>query len=836
VTREPIDPVDDALTAARLAVARAEARRDEACRQLTDALVRVRAFSALWRSPLRTLAWTPVRTWRAVRRRLRVRRPFSWGPLAIAGAGHFRWQARRLRDERMILLHSSQPGEGSIRWLGLVDLDAPREALFAHPDSRVVFQVAGAPRPARLVACCALHPATWAHATGVEFACVVRRPSTGWQATASVALSPGRIRDRGWRRLVIALPPGDDLEVEFTTRATSDRSFAWALWGDPRLEWRRTGEERLALVRGAWARFRTGGVRGVASALRSLRPADASAGAYRRWLLAHTPGEQDLAAMRRTAETLPWQPLVSVVTPVFDTNRRWLRAAIESVRRQAYTRWELCLADDGSTAAGTLEELEEAAADPRIRVIRQARNAGIAAATNAALEVASGEFVAFLDHDDELAPEALFEVVKHLNAHPETDLLYSDEDKLDEGGERCEPYFKPDWSPDQFLSFMYTCHLMVVRRSLVTEAGGLRSAFDGAQDYDLVLRLMRRTDRIRRVTGVLYHWRKTDVSTAQAGAAKPWAIDAGRRAIEAYLRDEPVGAEVVPLPHPGLFRVRYRIPDEPLVSIVIPTRGRTRLLQSRGVDILTNCLRSLATRTEYRHYEVVLVADRGELSESASRALKDLRHVLVRWDHPGAFNFSRKVNAGVAASHGAHVLLLNDDTEVRGGEWLTAMLEHSARASVGAVGAKLYYPDGRLQHVGILLGVAGIAAHAFHQAAGDHPGYAGSNIVIRNVGAVTGACMLTRREVFDSVGGFDETLAVDFNDVDYCLKLRHAGYRIVFTPFAELTHHESASFGTRLQSLHELRRMEERWGEAVRVDPYYHPALTRARPDFGLDA
>jgi GT2 family glycosyltransferase len=382
---------------------------------------------------------------------------------------------------------------------------------------------------------------------------------------------------------------------------------------------------------------------------------------------------------------------------------------------------------------------------------------------------------------------------------------------------------------------MYTCHLMVVRRALLDDVGGMRSAFDGAQDYDLLLRLAARTDRIRHLPGVLYHWRKTETSTAQAGAAKPWALDAGRRAIEACLQERGTRGEVVATPYSGLYRVRYAIDGEPLVSIVIPTRGRTRLLESRGVDILTNCLRSLAARTAWPHFEVVVVADGGMVSESAEHALRDLRHALVAYDAPGPFNFSRKVNAGVAASSGAHVLLLNDDTEARDPDWLTAMLELSAQPAIGAVGAKLLYPGGRLQHAGILLGVAGVAAHAFHQSPGDHPGYAGSNIVIRNVAAVTAACMLTRREVFDRVGGFDETLAVDFNDVDYCLKVRAAGYRIVYTPYAELTHHESASFGNRIQSPQEQRRMQERWGHAVRVDPYYHPELSHSRPDFSID-
>jgi GT2 family glycosyltransferase len=333
----------------------------------------------------------------------------------------------------------------------------------------------------------------------------------------------------------------------------------------------------------------------------------------------------------------------------------------------------------------------------------------------------------------------------------------------------------------------------------------------------------------------LYHWRKADRSTARSGAAKPWAQDAGRRALEAHLRATARSAEVVPGRLPGLFRVRHRIAGEPLVSIVIPTRGITRTLEGTGLDLLTTCLRSIIGKTTYRAFEIVLVVDQGQLAPGAAAALEGSTHRIVDYRAPGTFNFSRKINAGVAAAAGSHVLLLNDDIEVIEPEWLTAMLEFSQQEPIGAVGAKLYYPDGRLQHVGLLMGVDGVAAHAFHQHAGTNPGYAASNIVVRNCAAVTAACMLTRRDVFDRVGGFDEALAVDFNDVDYCLRVRREGLRIVYTPYAELYHHESASFGTRTQNADELALMRARWGDAVREDPYYNPHLTRTRPDYSLD-
>jgi GT2 family glycosyltransferase len=343
---------------------------------------------------------------------------------------------------------------------------------------------------------------------------------------------------------------------------------------------------------------------------------------------------------------------------------------------------------------------------------------------------------------------------------------------------------------------------------------------------------MEKTGRIHHLPRVLYHWRKDAQSTAGAANSKPWALDAGRRALEDYADRNGLGAEVVATPHPGMYRLKRAIRGEPLVSIVIPTAGGSG---GRRGDLLAQCLRSLAM-TSWAKFEVVVSTDRRPLSAASVKALKELPHLLIDYTRSGPFNFSHKVNDAVRHSSGEHVVLLNDDVEVVSPEWLTAMLEFSQVSEIGAVGAKLVYPDGRLQHVGMLVGVAGAASHAFHRHPASSTGYAGSAVVARNYSAVTAACLMTRRAVFDTVGGLDEEFPVDFNDVDFCLRLRAAGYRIVFTPYAQLIHHESASFGRRLQSARELRRMRDKWSGVMERDPYYNLNLSKQFSDYRLQS
>jgi O-antigen biosynthesis protein len=754
---------------------------------------------------------------------------------------HLRHRAFPLRLVAPLAERTDQPEDFSaIRWIGPVAVrHVSFEALFCHPASGIDYR-ASAPSGSRFVTAFAVAPNAWQHDPGpIDFRVRLEMPATGWSATVERQLDPARrYTDRRWHGIAIPLPAHDgpalDILVTLETRVPPGgrTGYAWALFGDPRFEWRRPALEVRRSIRAFAHRLRTDGPRATLAVLARSRSADEEAAQYTQWVSTHTRSDADLATLAVEVATLPRQPLISVVTPVFNTDPRWLRACIESVRRQVYPHWELCLCDDASMAEGPAQVLSEYADDERIRVVRLPANQGIAAASNAAVALARGEYVALLDHDDELAPDALAEVARWLNAHPDTDLVYSDEDKLDLLGHRCDPAFKPDWSPELFLHRMYTCHLTVVRRDVLESAGGFRRGYEGAQDYDLLLRIMERTDRIGHLPRVLYHWRKLPESTASAGAAKPWAMDAGRLALEDYVRRQGGGAEVLPGAGPGLFRVKRRIENQPLVSIVIPTAGLMRDVRGRPVDLLAQAIASVREKTAWPHYELVIVADAAGIQEPARRALAGVPHRVLLHRADGPFNFSRKINEGVSASAGSHIVLFNDDLEVIDPEWLTAMLEYSQDPAIGGVGAKLLYPDGRLQHVGMILGVNGIAAHAYHQHPGTIPGYMGNTIGPRNYSAVTGACLMTKRTVFDEVGGFDEAFPIDFNDVDFCLRVRRAGYRIVWTPYARLFHHESASFGPRAQDPAGIEEMHRRWGPVLAADPYYNPNLTRDHPDF----
>ncbi len=757
--------------------------------------------------------------------------------------GRFRWKTDPFRLLAPVDQHSDQAAvSDAIHWLSPVRIGGETQhALFMSPNSAITFHVQASPR-SRIFAACGLLPAAWStNRGGVEFELHVEIPELQWQARRVIHMSPGERRaDRRWRPLAIRLPAAPagstisavQVVVRLATRLPENASgtAAWSVWGEPRLEQPRTIEERRASVVGLMARVRRAGVGGAVRQIRELPEIDDHAARYRRWVILNTPTPLELMEMTARVTQFSWRPRISVLTPVYNTDPRWLRACIESVRRQAYPNWELCLADDGSTDKGTLEVLRKCLGDSRIRMLRLGANSGISAATNAALEIASGEFLAMLDHDDELAPEALFEVASLLDRAPDADFIYSDEDKLDGAGDRCDPHFKPDWSPEHFRSTMYTCHLMVLRADLLRALGGFRPGFEGAQDYDLALRVSERTTRIHHIPKVLYHWRKIPGSAATSGTAKVWAIDAGARALQEHVARSGFDAEVVLGAAPGLYRMRHRIAGQPLVSIIIPTRGGTDI-ESPAVRTLANCLRSIVEKSTYRNYEVVVVED--ETSPDTTRALlAGVPHHVVPYSAAGPFNYAHKINAAVASSRGSHLVLFNDDIEVVTPEWLEAMLEFSQQEAIGAVGARLVYPDGRLQHVGVVLGVSGMAAHALHSAPGTTAGHGASAWIVRNYSAVTAACMMTRREVFERMHGFDECFATDFNDTDYCLRIRSEGYRIVYTPYAELCHLESTSFGARMWNASDLNAMRQRWADVCANDPYYNPNLSRDDPDY----
>ena len=524
------------------------------------------------------------------------------------------------------------------------------------------------------------------------------------------------------------------------------------------------------------------------------------------------PSAAELEEQRRQARELSYRPLISVVTAVYNTPPQVLRETIQSVLAQTYDKWELCLADGNSDKPGVREILKEFGKDHRhVRVVFLDRNQGIANNTNAALRLARGEFVALLDHDDTLAPFALFEVVKALNANPLLDMIYSDEDKVDGEGNRYEPFFKPDWSPDLLFSFMYTGHLTVYRKKLVDELGGFRSEYDFSQDYDLALRVVERTSAIAHIQKILYHWRS--IPGSAAAGDKPYARVSNLAALAHSVQRRGYGAEV--LEYPFANRVKYAILGRPLVSIIIPT--------DREANISV-CLDRLLRQTGYAHFEVLVVTNSPLIRQLQPRYADQPKIRFVPFDHP--FNFSAKCNLGASVAAGQYLLFLNDDVEPLEGDWLGNMLEVFQRPEVGAVSPKLLYANGKIQHAGLVTGVRGLAGTAFHQEAADFSGYFNMAISMRNTSALKAACMLVPKKVFEQVYGFDaENTPIMNSDLDFSFKLREEGFLLVYTPFATLRHIGHASLGKVHQKPSAPDKADiyllKRWGGYTSTDPYY---------------
>ena len=630
---------------------------------------------------------------------------------------------------------------------------------------------------------------------------------------------------------------------------------------------------------------------------------------YSAWVAAYdtlTPEAAD--KIRAKLAALTRRPKISVLMPTYNTPEKWLVAAIESVRRQLYDNWELCIADDASREPHVRKVLERyQRKDPRIKVVVRETNGHISAASNSALALAHGEFIALLDHDDEIRPHALACVALELEAHPNADLVYSDEDKIDENGHRYDHYFKPDWNPDLFLVQNFVSHLGVYRTLLVREVGGFRVGYEGSQDWDLAMRIIERTapDRIRHIPKILYHWRSVPGSTAMLIGAKNYATQAAEKVITEHFVRAGITATISPTKG-SYWRVHYPIPDPaPRVTLIIPTRNRLNVLQP--------CIESLLGKTTYPNFEILIVdndsddpgtveylreiegrcaageaeTEKGEGSSPArtsSAPREELRftngsdpapssllvepgdrsgaipqrarpapapvfprpspdaHRRVRVAHfPGEFNFSAINNFGVSLTDAPIVGLLNNDLEVIHGDWLDEMVSHALRPEIGCVGAKLYYPDDRIQHAGVILGIGGVAAHAWQTHPRGAAGQAHRNVLQQNLSAVTAACLVIRREVYEQVGGLEaDKLKIAFNDVDFCLKVLAAGYRNLWTPFAELYHHESASRGKedtlekRDRFRNEVEYMTGKWGDALVNDPAYNPNLTLTINDFTL--
>jgi len=546
----------------------------------------------------------------------------------------------------------------------------------------------------------------------------------------------------------------------------------------------------------------------------------------------------DRAAIKRHIRALATTPLISVLMPVYNPNVRHLREAIESVRAQLYEKWELCIADDASTEPEVVRVLKEfAEADSRIKISLRDRNGHISEASNSALALATGDYLALLDQDDLLPEQALYYVAVELAACPDAVLLYSDEDKIDDSGQRREPYHKPDWNYRLLLSQNYVSHLGVYRADLVRRLDGFRKGFEGSQDHDLTLRVIEHAQphQIRHVPEILYHWRTTPGSTAIDPRAKDYAWSSGRKAVADHLERIGVRATVGPATVGAFYRVHYELPANlPLVSIIIPTRDQGALLRQ--------CVESIRFKSTYPSYEIIVV-DNQSVESDAREYLESIGKLssvsVIQYDKP--FNYSAINNLAVRHARGEVVCLLNNDTEVITPDWIEQMLGLLLQSNAAVVGARLLYPDGSVQHAGVIIGVGGVANHAHLGFSRNDPGYFGRAWLAQEYSAVTGACLMTRKATYQELGGLDETnLPVAFNDVDFCLRAREEGYRVIWTPYAELYHHESRSRGKdespekRKRFEREIAFMRRRWATPIENDPYYNPNLSYQRPDFSL--
>ena len=527
-------------------------------------------------------------------------------------------------------------------------------------------------------------------------------------------------------------------------------------------------------------------------------------------------------------------PRFSILTPVYETPPGVLQKMLRSALRQSYGDWELCLVDDGSKEPDVRRILDRTAAgDERIRVEYREANGGIVAASNDALAMARGEFVALLDHDDMLHPDALAHVAEAIDRSPDADYVYTDEDKIDTAGRHSAPFFKPDWSPERIRTQMYTCHFSVLRRSLVEEVGGFDQDFEGSQDWDLVLKVTERAREIVHVPRVLYHWRMIATSAAAGGEeAKPYAFEAGRRAVQSHCDRIGLAAKVERDPEDaGVLHLEPQLEHEPLVSIVIPTGGQVREVRFKEVVLVVNCVRSIVERSTYENYEIVCVVDDSVLPVIVQE-LRDIAGERLRLvQFKGPFDFSAKINLGAVRSEGKHLLLLNDDIEVTTPNWIERMVMYAERDGVGAVGGRLLWSDGRLQHVGVGFD-DGLPGHMYHGFGGSYRGYANAVRIARNCLAVTGACLMTPKAVFDELGGLTKALPMNFNDVDYCLKVHAGGRRTVYDPDLVLYHFESSTRDPEVRAWEE-EQLTGRWRNLVAVDPFGNPNLRRGLPRIG---
>ena len=560
---------------------------------------------------------------------------------------------------------------------------------------------------------------------------------------------------------------------------------------------------------------------------------------YQKWMKLNFPTPTVLEQFKKEAAGFSYQPVFSVVLPIYNTPMHYLKDAIDSVIAQTYPHWELCISDDCSPNGAIRDYVETLAAkDKRIKFVWRDTNGHISENTNSAIALASGDFIAFMDHDDYLRADALFQNAKVLNENKQVELLYSDEDKVNDAGAHFKPRFKPDWCPDGFLSQNYLCHFVVVKRDIVNEIGGLRKGFEGSQDYDFLLRATEKTSHIYHIPMILYHWRSHEGSVAQNNYSKPYAFEAGKKAIEEALVRRGRPGTVTMIGHlKGLYSVRYKIKEYKKVSIVIPTKNKA--------DLCEDLLSSIFELTVYPDFEVILVdnnSDEDSFFELIKKweVLQPKRFKCIK--DVGDFNFSRLINNGVKATSGAYLLLLNNDMKIIDKDWMNALVEQVQFETTGIVGAKLIYKNERIQHAGMVLGMKDeISRHPSARLDRDFPGNDAVIITINNYSSITGACMMVRAEIFKQVGGFDEAIPVDYNDLDFCLKVRELGLNNIYLPHVTLFHYESVSRSHPKKSRKSHLVFEQsaaiirkKWAKYIEHDPCISPHLIYEGNEFNI--
>jgi len=736
-------------------------------------------------------------------------------------------------------IHSDLPTSDAIRWIDSITIaDVPLMVLFQHPNSTIEYSMTVG-RGSYFEASYALQEEVWNQNTdGVLFTVRIIDKEGIAHETVELSQPSENEDDKKWKKITVPLQAyvGQKIQLQLETSIPNNGSpaHAWAVWGTPHVyqvvPWLTAIRN---MVKKASAIMKAQGIKGLVQGAARVEQGDT----YAAWVTAHSLGIEEVKRIKNEVDHFAYKPLVSIITPVYNADPIWLDRCIESVQEQYYENWEMCLVDDGSTKKETKDALRKYCnTDKRLKIQFNEKNGGISAASNDALALASGEYISLMDNDDEIVPEALYEVVKVLNENRDIDMIYSDEDKLEVDGTPVEPFFKPDWSPEYFLSSMYTSHLGTYRKSIIDEIGGFRSEYDKAQDYDLVLRFIEKTEasKIEHIPKILYHWRKIPGSTATSIGEKDLSDAPATRALEDYVKRNNLNAEVVLDPETTYHRIKYKIEGEPLVSIELPTNGSiVEHEDGTKSNLLLNCLESVLTKTTYKNYEIIIGHNNNLTPETAKQIEKYAaeqpdRFTITEYTYEEPFNFAHKINTIAKHAKGDYMLLLNDDIEVISPEWMTALLEYAQLPEIGVVGAKLFFPDKKLQHVGVIMGIGGGASHAFLGAPENEPGYFASTKVIKNYSVVTGACYMTRMSLFRELKGLDEEFRIDYNDVDYCLRAREKGYRVVYTPYAQLTHHESVSLGTRAGQTDrpEERLLRDRWKDVIEHDPYYNPNLT----------